>query len=414
MRNLVCAVLLVFSPLGLSAQELLDEVLVHIQCFVDGKPHRAGSGVLISEDGIVLTAAHVVFAEDGDPPANMNCTGTLGNRNLPRNILTFKDRSQSYDAALLKYPGDGHPYLQYCELEKWMRGIQVSATGFPLEVVTELPSSRIGVLSNIEPHDGVIEATVDATSGMSGGPVTLFGQKQLIGIVQGADVELTTGLKRSDRVVPVEMLHREFSQWGLRKNSQGCASDYNSLVSDVRWLRNALGAMPDAIGDGEDAHARLNVIEEHLQHVDGSFRWSAHIEQNGSLEIQYRKIIPGERQATQIQLHVNAIFNEAGPRKKIDYGRIGAFIYPLSEDDRIDRLSLSDDRRRGTFLVDDFKDKLESDILQKPTVRRLEPGIARVSHFEFFVEAFDHNGDLVETPDTIIVPCTLEECFNRR
>lgn len=140
-----------------------------------------GTGVIISEDGYVLTAAHVVFDLD-EVFVKLN-----SGPQIPTPVVR---RDAARDVALLKLPGSGY----YCAAPQ--RGAENLATGsdiFSINVIGPkqiAPSVSRGVVSGYPEVDGrrYIQTDASVNPGSSGGP--LFNRT---GIVSGIVVEKAIG-----------------------------------------------------------------------------------------------------------------------------------------------------------------------------------------------------------------------------
>ncbi len=139
----------------------------------DGPSFGQGSGFIISEDGLAVTANHVVtgggsydvYVGDTDKPVNASLVGI----------------SECSDLALIDLEGGGYEYLEWVTGEI-RSGLKVSAAGFPGE-----PGSRKrpaytltdGTINNTEATgmlgtsavDSVLEHSAQIRPGSSGGPL---------------------------------------------------------------------------------------------------------------------------------------------------------------------------------------------------------------------------------------------------
>ncbi len=195
--------------------------------------------MLVTSDGLVLTAKHVVYGDADAMPSGTECTGAIGNANRARNRMFPQDSSLRYDAILMKYPDTGLPFQRYCRLEPRSQRAWITATGFPLSSRTGVPSSRVGVLSTVQPDsDGVVETDSATTVGMSGGMVTLAENGNLIGIVSGQDPDFN-GLPANYRVLSAQVLASEFEDWGFSEDEEGCAAR-----ARVTPMLGSVGARP--------------------------------------------------------------------------------------------------------------------------------------------------------------------------
>ena len=185
-RLLVAAVSIALTPVATRAEPAdIAKTIVFIHC--DTKEGKVrGSGVLVSEQGHVLTAGHVVKDATG-------CQGSIGYANPEGgDPLIMQQQPTNLDAALLRFNKPGpFEYVKYCRLEDWMVRRDIYTAGYPGDTKTGTPSFRKGVLSSVFPNpDGVLETDSQTTAGMSGGPVFASDLKSLIGIVAGAHFDV--------------------------------------------------------------------------------------------------------------------------------------------------------------------------------------------------------------------------------
>lgn len=227
---------------GVAQADELDPTLVHIECSGPGGSARKGTGVVISPDGMVLTARHVVLGTSPAWTEEIRCTGSLGHALTAKNGMTFQSVSNMYDAALLKYPGLANAaHVQYCLVEPRHKRAEVIAAGFPLRSATGQPSERKGILATIEPDGkGLLESDAATTSGMSGGRVTLTESGGLIGIVSGVSPDPATGYPSAYAVLAASRLAPEFGQFGLTSDASLCERRERVVSpmgnSDVPWV----------------------------------------------------------------------------------------------------------------------------------------------------------------------------------
>ncbi|HET7898317.1 MAG TPA: trypsin-like peptidase domain-containing protein, partial [Flavisolibacter sp.] len=138
----------------------------------------SGSGVIISEDGYIVTNNHVITNEANGNVAD-EITVTLHNRK------TFKarviGRDPSSDVAVLKIDGSSLPYLVYGNSDDIRLGQWVLAIGYPLTLETTVTAgiiSATGRAININsrqtqkgetPVESFIQTDAAVNSGNSGG-----------------------------------------------------------------------------------------------------------------------------------------------------------------------------------------------------------------------------------------------------
>ena len=128
----------------------------------------AGSGVILSPDGYVLTNAHVV----GDA-ANVNVSLTDG-RSLKGPVL---GRDFSTDLALVRLDGDGLPFAKLGDSNQLLVGQVVVAIGNPLGFQSTVSAGVVSALGrSLRAKDGrliegIVQTDVALNPGNSGGPL---------------------------------------------------------------------------------------------------------------------------------------------------------------------------------------------------------------------------------------------------
>lgn len=98
----------------------------------------SGSGVLISEDGFIVTNHHVVDKAD-------EITVTLSNKKTYKAEVIGSD--PSYDLAVIKVEGKGLPYLLYGNSDDVKIGQWVLAIGYPLNLETTVTAGIVSAKS---------------------------------------------------------------------------------------------------------------------------------------------------------------------------------------------------------------------------------------------------------------------------
>ncbi len=146
----------------------------------------SGSGVLISEDGYIVTNNHVI-SNGGEGVAD-ELTVTLHNRKTYKARLVGRDPSS--DLAVLKIDGNKFPFLLYGNSASLQLGQWVLAIGYPLTLETTVTAgiiSATGRSININrrqsesPVESFIQTDAAVNSGNSGGALVNPGG-ELIGI----------------------------------------------------------------------------------------------------------------------------------------------------------------------------------------------------------------------------------------
>jgi Do/DeqQ family serine protease len=146
----------------------------------------SGSGVIISEDGYIITNNHVV--SDGGTGVADEITVTLSNKKTYKARVIGKDPSS--DIAVLKIDGTNLPFLLYGNSDNVKLGQWVLAIGYPLTLETTVTAGivsakgrNIGIngRQSDTPIESFIQTDAAVNQGNSGGAlITTDGQ--LIGI----------------------------------------------------------------------------------------------------------------------------------------------------------------------------------------------------------------------------------------
>lgn len=151
---------------------------------IQPEQRASGSGVLISDDGYIITNNHVI--SDGNNGVAEEITVTLNNKKTYKAKVIGKDANS--DIAVLKIDGTGFPYLIYGNSDNLQLGQWVLAIGYPLTLETTVTAGiisakgrSIGVNQSQAPIESFIQTDAAVNQGNSGGAlVTTDGQ--LIGI----------------------------------------------------------------------------------------------------------------------------------------------------------------------------------------------------------------------------------------
>jgi Do/DeqQ family serine protease len=146
----------------------------------------SGSGVLISDDGYIVTNNHVVSDQNGGVAGEIMVT--LHNKKTYKARLIGKDPST--DLAVLKIDGTGFPYLVYGNSDELKIGQWVLAIGYPLTLETTVTAGivsakarSIGINSrqSTTPVESFIQTDAAVNQGNSGGALVSTDGK-LVGI----------------------------------------------------------------------------------------------------------------------------------------------------------------------------------------------------------------------------------------
>ncbi len=153
---------------------------------IQPEQRASGSGVIISDDGYIITNNHVI--SDGGEGVADEITVTLSNKKTYKAKVIGKDASS--DIAVLKIDGTGFPFLLYGNSDNVKLGQWVLAIGYPLTLETTVTAGivsakgrNIGINSRQSqtPIESFIQTDAAVNQGNSGGAlITTDGQ--LIGI----------------------------------------------------------------------------------------------------------------------------------------------------------------------------------------------------------------------------------------
>jgi serine protease Do len=153
---------------------------------VQPEQRASGSGVIISEDGYIVTNNHVI--SDGGQGVADEITVTLHNKKTYKAKVIGKDASS--DLAVLKIDAAGLPFLLYGNSEAVKLGQWVLAIGYPLNLETTVTAGivsakgrSIGINSRQSqtPVESFIQTDAAINQGNSGGAL-INTDGQLIGI----------------------------------------------------------------------------------------------------------------------------------------------------------------------------------------------------------------------------------------
>ena len=146
----------------------------------------SGSGVIISDDGYIITNSHVV--SDGGQGVADEITVSLSNKKTYKAKLIGRDAGS--DIAVLKIEGTGFPFLLYGNSDNVKLGQWVLAIGYPLSLETTVTAGivsakgrNIGInrRQSETPIESFIQTDAAVNQGNSGGAlITTDGQ--LVGI----------------------------------------------------------------------------------------------------------------------------------------------------------------------------------------------------------------------------------------
>lgn len=196
----------------------IENTIVYLECTGANGTTKRGTGVIVSAEGHVLTAKHVV-------PDGAECRGSIAvaDPNVAARLVV-QPTSVPVDAALLRFSQRReYEFARYCELEDWMVRKRIFVAGFPGSTRTGVPSYREGILSTVFPNaEGILETDGQTVAGMSGGPVYSRNLAGLVGTVIGADFA-PDGSVSYYGILPVSFYAQAF---GLTPSERPCYYEY--------------------------------------------------------------------------------------------------------------------------------------------------------------------------------------------
>jgi serine protease Do len=175
----------------------------------------SGSGVIVSEDGLILTAGHVAMR----PGQRITVVFPDGSTARAESLGI----NEGIDSGLAKITDDGPwPYVEMGDLDSVERGDWVVAMGHPGGFDAERPVvARMGRL--VFSREGVVQSDCTIIGGDSGGPLfdldgRVIGIHSRIGggLTQNFHVPLTTYRETWDRLLAGEMWNRAMPNRPLR------------------------------------------------------------------------------------------------------------------------------------------------------------------------------------------------------
>ncbi|HSH08794.1 MAG TPA: Do family serine endopeptidase [Oceanipulchritudo sp.] len=222
-------------------------------------PHGLGSGVIISEDGYILTNNHVVSDESGDPTDEITVHLDDGTQ-VQATLVGRDDRT---DVALLKIDRENLPFIKMADSNLLKVGDIVFAIGNPLGVgqtstmgiVSATKRSNLGLLGN-QGYENFIQTDAAINRGNSGGALVdakgrLVGINTAIFSQTGGNIGIGFAIpSRLARTVVMELI----ANGKVRRGYLGVSiSDMNPDMAEAFGLETATGALVEVVQEGTPA-----------------------------------------------------------------------------------------------------------------------------------------------------------------
>ncbi len=250
-----------------------------------------GSGVIISEDGYIITNNHVIDdAENVEVKLN-------DNRTFPAAII---GRDPSTDIALLKIKANNLPFVRYGDSEQLKLGEWVLAVGNPFNLTSTVTAGivsakgrSLGILDNDLRIESFIQTDAALNMGNSGG--ALVNTKGLLVGITSAIVSPSGAYAGNSFAIPVSIVKKvveDLKQYGevqraiigvnIREVTQEDAD--KQKLDEVRGVLIA-SVIPN--GSAADAGLKENDIIIKFNSVD--------VATPSELQVQVGKLRPGDK-----------------------------------------------------------------------------------------------------------------------
>jgi serine protease Do len=192
------------------------------------------SGVVVSADGVILSAAHVVMTGNTYKVMFANGLECVA-RGLGR--ITLPPDHMVPDAAMLKITTKGSwPFAEMGWSSSLKAGQPCISIAYPESVEQRKPNLRFGKISTLKNEYGFLQSTCIMEPGDSGGPLfDLLGR--LIGIHSGIRIPEDINYE-----VPVDTYRKYWSALNQSKDYQSLPSDSVPIGKDS--LKSRLSAVP--------------------------------------------------------------------------------------------------------------------------------------------------------------------------
>src|SRR5215471_398857 len=189
---------------------------------------RRATGFIVSHDGYVITAAHIMTDPRSAHDASERVWAAIGQRYGAIYPLSFRERDEGSDVAVWQLPQMNEVLFAVTLSAKRVRVFDtVMALGFPKEEgLTPSPNRKIANLSSVR---GFYKVDVQIDPGNAGGPV--FNEEgEVVGIVQGGAL---SGADDTD-IIPIASAAKLLEKRGalVRKSESaaGCPHRQRELI----------------------------------------------------------------------------------------------------------------------------------------------------------------------------------------
>jgi len=238
-------------------------------------PNGLGSGVIVSENGYILTNNHVISDERGEQVDEI--TVHLDDGSQVKAELVGRD--ERTDVALLKIEKDGLPHITMADSDMLRVGDIVFAIGNPLGVgqtstmgiVSATGRTNLGLLGN-QGYENFIQTDAAINSGNSGGALVdakgrLIGINTAIFSQTGGNIGIGFAIpSKLARTVILELIENG----KVRRGYLGVSiSDLNKDMAEAFGLESAKGALVEMIQPKTPAAKAGLQRGDVIQSIDG-------------------------------------------------------------------------------------------------------------------------------------------------
>ena len=257
-------------------------------------PNGLGSGVIVSDDGYILTNNHVISDERGEPVDEINVH--LDDGSQVEAVLVGRD--ERTDVALLKIETEGLPHITMADSDMLRVGDIVFAIGNPLGVgqtstmgiVSATGRTNLGLLGN-QGYENFIQTDAAINSGNSGGALVdakgrLIGINTAIFSQTGGNIGIGFAVPSSlARTVILELIENG----KVRRGYLGVSiSDLNPDMAEAFGLEEATGALVEMVQPKTPASRAGLERGDVIQEIDG-----IEIESVADLRLKVASMRPG-------------------------------------------------------------------------------------------------------------------------
>jgi S1-C subfamily serine protease len=228
-----------------------------------------GTGFIVSPDGWIVTAAHVVV--DSEKRHNDGVITVVlpdGSIKIAEQLLPISDAMIARDFAVLKVEKGSLPYLDMGDEDEAPTGSSIAIIGFPLSANTDVKFCLSGSIAAQAPAIGVGNTKVDiiyfqgpSVKGISGSPVISLPSGKVVGIVTMKLSSIGSALARTNSTLEKVLDYQKTGRGISIENNINPAQTIHDLIDTLdNQLANGLGA---ATGSADAAYGLRKAQREY-------------------------------------------------------------------------------------------------------------------------------------------------------